>query len=263
MNNFIRKIKKAPWVLAQPLTKIPKDKSTKISDLFIWRHSKNWQTFFELLDMPALFGSQQQHSANIVFFDQNGEQFYQESIGLTSYKRQTICLLDFIGKTKHQGTYGTFCIFHQQTPEIITELDSFITERGYLSYRYNNVALRSFVHGNFDAIGQEKDIMTLLGGRSFLKREYRLQYIFLPQNQYEIALVNTSTKTQKPQLFIKDATTQKIIEKIQASIKPKAVFICAIPNAPNPTRLVIKSKMIMARPVVFDYSDDKMNVFHG
>ena len=31
------KIKKLPWILKQPLAKIPKNKFSVISDLFVWR----------------------------------------------------------------------------------------------------------------------------------------------------------------------------------------------------------------------------------
>ncbi len=67
-----------------------------------------------------------------------------------------------------KSDYGTFSIFHSHTPKEVTELGSFLTERGYVSYCYKGAPLRSYVHGNLDAIAQYLDgKMQLLGARSF------------------------------------------------------------------------------------------------
>jgi hypothetical protein len=47
------------------------------------------------------------------------------------------------------------------------------------------------------------------------------------------------------------------------TLKPKQVFILPIKDIPNPSQLIIKNKIIMARPVIFCFDNDKIGAFHG
>jgi hypothetical protein len=139
------------------------------------------------------------------------------------------------------------------------KLQSFIAERGYVSYQYKNAPLRSYVHGNLDAID---DSLTPLSGSSFLNRQYNLQYLLEMGKAYEIALVNASSKNKKIEFKVVDFNDSVLMEKC-ITLKPKQVFILPIKDIPNPSHLIIKNKIIMARPVVFSFDNDKMDVFHG
>ena len=79
---------------------------------------------------------------------------------------------------------------------------------------------------------------------------------------YEIALVNTSSKNKKVEFKVVDFNDSVLMEKC-ITLKPKQVFILLIKDVPNPSQLIIKSKIIMARPVVFCFDNDIMDVFHG
>ncbi len=268
MNNLAQKIKKAPWVIKQPLTKVPSYNKAKISDLFIWRYDNNWQTFFELLDIASLFGDSSKHKVDIIFFNNHGKQIHKQQFKLNANKRNVLdisSILTSIKDIKTMGNFGLFCIFHNKTPDIITKLGSFITERGYISYQYKNAALRSFVHGNFDAISNTNNNINLelLSGNSFLVRKYNLQYLLLPNINYEIAFVNTSSKNKKITINIISLNNQKTIKTKGITIAPRASFIFVSGQITTNCRLVIKSKIIMARPVIFCFNNDKMDVFHG
>jgi hypothetical protein len=115
------------------------------------------------------------------------------------------------------------------------------------------------VHGNLDAID---DSLTPLSGSSFLNRQYNLQYLLEMGKAYEIALVNTSLKNKKVEFKVVDFNDSVLMEKC-ITLKPKQVFILPIKDIPNPSHLIIKNKIIMARPVVFSFDNDKMDVFHG
>ena len=157
------------------------------------------------------------------------------------------------------SNYGTFCIFHKEIPNSVLKLQSFITERGYISYQYKNAPLRSYVHGNLDAID---DSLTPLGGSSFFNRQYNLQYLLMADKKYELALINTSSTNKKIKFEIVEfGNGIQIKESI--TLKPKQVFVSLIKDLSNPSRLIVESKMIMARPIVFCFSDDNMDVFHG
>lgn len=260
INNLLRKVKKMPWVLAQPLTEKPNIQQSVISDLFVWRFNEDWNTYFELLDLASLFGDEGQHQVDIVFFDKNGEKFLQKSIELSGLYRKVLDISKVLSMLKQlPSDYGTFCVFHKKIPHSILKLQSFIAERGYVSYRYKNAPLCSYVHGNLDAID---DSLTLLSGSSFLNRQYNLQYLLEMDKTYEIALVNSSKKNKKVEFKVINFIDSIWMEKC-ITIQPKQVFILTIENIPNPKYLIIKSKIIMARPVVFSFDKDKMDVFHG
>jgi len=104
--------------------------------------------------------------ATICIFDNKGSFIHEEKLQLMRNKRTTIDLTQLTSLAK--SDYGTFSIFHSHTPKEVTELGSFLTERGYVSYCYKGAPLRSYVHGNLDAIAQYPDgKMQLLGARSF------------------------------------------------------------------------------------------------
>ena len=150
-------------------------------------------------------------------------------------------------------------ILHKKIPNSVLKLQSFIAERGYVSYQYKNAPLRSYVHGNLDAID---DSLAPLSGSSFLNRQYNLQYLLEMGKAYEIALVNASSKNKKVEFKVIDFNASIWMEKF-INLKPKQVFILPIKDIPNPSHLIIKSKIIMARPVIFSFNNDKMDVFHG
>ncbi len=260
MHNLLGKVKKSPWVVGQTLTKKPRNPQAAISDLFIWRYNENWNTYFELLDLAGLFGENGQHQADIIFFNNKGEKFHQQSIKLNELCRQVLNISKLLSVlTQLPSDYGTFCIFHKEIPNSVLKLQSFIAERGYISYQYKNAPLRSYVHGNLDAID---DSLTPLGGSSFFNRQYNLQYLLMPDKKYELALINASSTNKKIKFKIVEFDNNFQIKEI-ITLKPKQVFVLPIQNLSNPSRLIIESKMIMARPVVFCFDDDKMDVFHG
>jgi len=260
LNNFVKRIKRAPWVLGQELTKKPVNKQSVISDLFVWRCNKDWDTYFELIDIAALFGNDSQHYIEIVFFDEIGSEFYRELIELDMLCRQVLNISDLLSKLDNiPCDYGTFAIFHKQTPSRVSEIASFVAERGYLSYQYKKAPLRSYVHGNLDAID---DTLTPLSGSSFLNRKYNLQYLLNPNNGYEIALVNTSSSDKKVNFEIASFGHEVQVKK-SVTLKSKQIFLLSIDNLVTLSRLIIQSKMIMARPVLFSFHEDKIDVFHG
>jgi len=197
MNSTVQKILKIHWLVKQSLTKKPTDRRAKVSDLFMWRKDKDWRTFFELLDLPALFGSNDKHFVDVVFFDQLGQEIAMHQLDLLHLGRQVLDLSTIITQLNTEDELGTFAVFHSQVPESIAQSESWITERGYIGYQYKNAPLNSYVHGNYDAIAKTDLGMQLLGGESFLKRKYQLQFVFLPSSSSEVAFVNPCVKAKK------------------------------------------------------------------
>ena len=54
MTLILEKLRLLLWKFGQPLTKIPPSSNAAVSDLFIWRHTDEITTYFELLNLPYL-----------------------------------------------------------------------------------------------------------------------------------------------------------------------------------------------------------------
>jgi len=262
----INKLKKAVWTFGQPLTKQPRSKVSIISDLFFWRNSDEWKTYFELLNIPAIIGADEKYrseNVELIFYNKYGKQILEQQIRLEGIGRNTVDLGRYLSSIAE--SYGTVAIFHSHTPPIVTEFGSYVTERGYISYRYNSMPIRGFVHGNMDAIaslGNEE--YQLLGGRSFLSRKYNLQYQLLGPSRYEIGIVNSSAKKQVITLGIINAENGDLREVQEAEIMPGGCHAYPIRvEEGQSSRLIIDSHLAMARPLVFQLNNRTMDVFHG
>jgi hypothetical protein len=265
MKDFIKRLKKAPWSFKQPLTKMPKYLGTPVSDLFVWRNSKDWNTFFELTDIAGMFDDNidiKIQFAIICLFDNKGSLLHEEKLKLQRNKRTTIDFSQF--KSLAKSEHGTFCIFHSHTPEEVTGLGSFLTERGYVSYCYKDAPLRSYVHGNLDAIAQYPDgVRHLLGTRSLLSRKYSLQHQLIGPANYEIGIVNSTSSDISLACIV--LSTDNEILNIYKSVIPQR-GICMFPvhlESQKTARIVIKSHLVMARPLIFRTNNNNMDVFHG
>ena len=265
MQHHIERLRRGLWILKQPLTQMPKPSGVPVSDLFVWRNSEDWKTFFELIDIPGLFVDHENTSeryVTLVFFDSDGILFLEKRLELVHNKRQTIDLSGFLSKS--ENPVGTFCVFHSYTPEVVIGLGSFITERGYVSYCYKKAPLRAYVHGNLDAIALQADkSMQLLGTTSFRTREYRLQHELLGPALYEIVIVNPSSRDQRfsCQVF---STLGEILDTQEIQLRPRGSYVFQVQIKQSQTaRLTINSHLVMARPLVFGINNHKMDVFHG
>lgn len=265
MKNIIKRLKKAPWSYKQPLTKKPSNIGIPVSDLFVWRCCEDWNTFFELTDIAGLFDDDieiKDQFAEICFYDQKGSLFHEEKLQIQRHKKITIDISNFTIATK--SNYGTFCIFHSHTPDKLTKLGSFLTERGYLSFTYKNAPLRSFVHGNLDAIGQLHDgERQLLGTKSFLSRSYSLQHQLIGPAIYEIGIVNPTPSAINLSCSL-ISTDNEVVDIQNTTIQPRGLSIFPIlTERPQASRIVIKSHLVMARPLVFRIHNNNIDVFHG
>jgi hypothetical protein len=257
-------LQRAIWTWKQPLTLRPRLSGELISDLFVWRSNDDWQTFFELIDIPSLFedGCTSRY-INIVFFDANGRQLLDKRIALDANKRQTLNVSSIIGQS--YGELGTFAVFHEATPQDITGLDAHLAERGYVSYCYRNAPLKAYVHGNLDAISKaEHGALQLLGGIGFLRREFHLQHKIEPGVVYEFGLVNPSAQRQKCLCKLISTSSKREIGLTEFELDPGGAQLFSMQTKDfSNARLIIRSRMIMARPLVFRIHNQIMDVFHG
>lgn len=265
MRRHVERLRRAIWNFKQPLTSKP-ELVAPISDLFVWRNSVEWKTFFELTDIPGLFGDHAGTSDRYVtlfFFDHCGNLILEKRLDSGIHRRQPLELSQFVAGSK--DSFGTFCVFHSNIPQVVTDLGSYVAERGYVSYRYAGAPLRAYVHGNLDAIALlPNQGLQLLGGHSFLERQYRLQHDLRGPALYEIGIVNPSTRDQRIDCHVLSLGSGQILESQEIQLSPKGCHVFSVDvEESQPVRVVINSHLVMARPLVFRIQGKKMDVFHG
>ncbi len=55
IKTIYKKLKRGLWTFKQPLAAKPKSLNNPVSDLFLWRKSSKWQTYFDLYDIGSLY----------------------------------------------------------------------------------------------------------------------------------------------------------------------------------------------------------------
>lgn len=263
---MLAKLNQAPWLFRQPLTLVPSNPEMTVSDLFIWRKGNNWQTYFDLINLNALVSADldekaRSGSAEFLLMDMNGKLLSRQEVGFGDTYHQLVDISALV--TDGNVDHGTFCVFHPHSPVAVREAGSFLTERGYSSYRYRNAILRSYIHGNLDAVAALRaGPLQYLGGTSVLRRQYCLQHQLRPEFAYEIGLVNPSHSVQGIELMLLNEKGKKVYANT-TNIPAGGCHLAKLPALAFSTQLVIKSRLVMARPVVFKINALSMDVFHG
>jgi len=262
-----KKLKRGLWTFKQPLSAKPKRLNNPASDLFIWRNSSKWKTYFDLYDIGSFYSevdSKREVNAKIVFYNQSGIKINEHILNLIPNQNKCVDISSLIKGEK--DSFGTFAVFHSNVPDIFIEHKSYLTERGFVSYKYNKKQIRHYVHGNSDAISISDNSTYLLGVSSILKRKFKLQFRLENTEKYEFILINYTNKLQEVILTFIDEEKNKNINVKKYSINPNGCCVCdASFSYIGKFRLVISSNLVMARPFVFRYGIKKnfFDVFHG
>jgi len=266
MKSIVDRLVRAKWSFMQPLAHYPSQAGVPVSDLFVWRKSEDWETYFELTDMTGMYdegvASENTRAVEVILFDIQGHEVGRERIMSPLHRRSVIDVSALVPSVA--GELGTFCVLHDATPESVASIGSSLSERGYISFRYKQAPLRSYVHGNLNAASRLPDgRVERLAGSGLLEREFRLQHELRPGFEYEIGVVNASGKTQTIHCDVLAVVDGRRIETL--SVKLPSGGVHAFPVKPHGTsqRIVIRSRLVMARPLVFSFKDDKLAVLHG
>lgn len=263
MIRYLDILRRAAWKFRQPLTAVPSSPSAVVSDLFVWRQTETFTTYFELISIPSLFSTitPSARNATLVFFDSCGLKISEAELSIDPYSRHTINLSQFLPESP--DSYGTFAVFHSFTPSPVTSLGSFIAERGYVGYSYKSSVLLSYVHGNLDAIARLPDAsLQMLGGKSLLRRCYMLQHLLTSPYHYEIAVINPTNSSQLIRCDVL-SLSGRLLQTFNVSLESRALHFFPVSPYHEELRLVLYSRLVMARPLVFRSHDSGLDVFHG
>lgn len=221
--------------------------SSSVSDAFCWRTDNNYTTSFKFSDLMKLFYEVDNTHAEIVFYDKS-----HNLIKKISYKNLNISNELIINKRflNNIEDYGTFYIFHKSNK--ILKNNFIISNRCYLGFSYQN-NLRSFVHGNTLASYRgmnSKEIKNDIVKTTYLfKQNYRIQNYF-----------ENMTKTE---LFFANPTNKKIKFSIN-DIKYTLNIGCSIIINLNSSKTAnIISNCSFLRPIIFNYRNEFIDVYHG
>lgn len=238
-----------------------------VSDLFPLRIEDRWNTFFELLNYDQILNPEKDNiknsSVELKFYNKKGHFLKSYSIKNSKRLKNTLNLKKIANQIGIKLD-GSFAVFHQHNNLWISEKGSFIAERGYIGFenkKFGNI--KSFIHGNLDAISQQRNSKeVLLGNSSFLNKEYYLQHELSYDFSYELFWVNSTNRLEQFQI-----TELRGKEKKSTTFKIPAGGIKSLIIGQNKkqekTQVIIRSQLYMARPVIFKYMDSSFDVFHG
>ena len=244
------------------LTSIPSNSEATISDLFLWRKDSNWSSFFELLDIVYLVNPiediKRESIARFIFFNNFGEEIFEKNISYSNEGRKTINISNILPDSING--YGTFSCFHITSNTYLYETKSFFAERGYCGYSRNDNICKSYVHGNLDAVAYNNSKIEMLGNYNKRTYFYNLQYEFLASINYEIIITNP---TRNKQSITLNFTNLNELDEI-FTLNPRGSLVKKLFFKENiKVRLIVKSNIYMARPIIFRYHDNSLDVFHG
>jgi hypothetical protein len=246
----------------QGLTLRPSDTEAVISDLFLWRQDDGWKTFFELLDIFTLVEPANvpgKRAVTLMIFDRFGQTVSEQKLSVNPGGRQTESISDLLPRTI--GEYGTFACFHVGHKPSTVSKQIFIAERGYCGYARSKDGPRSYVHGNLDAVALGSLGIEQVGAPGLLASTYRLQVLIEPEATYELAFVNPSKKVRRFEITQEGSNFR---EMRRVRLLPRQSANVNLGKwRPGHTLVSIRSRLPMARPLVFFRQGDAFDVFHG
>jgi len=240
-NNFnIKKIKFNLYNIKQ---------SASVSDSFCWRTDNKFETIFKFSDILSNFYKINNSKIKINLYSKSGKIINE--FALNDLKSSNNIFK--INKTLLNGLedYGTFHVYHKLNHDIDDKI--IISNRCYIGYSKEN-SLPSYMHGNtyssyeniFKGINKYSNI-TL--NKVITDSIYKIQNYFEGYDKTEFFFSNPTNKKIKFFLnneFYELETNSSMLIK---SMKEKT--------------FTIKSNCLFLRPIVFNYRNDFLDVFHA
>jgi hypothetical protein len=259
-----RRLKFALFI-GKNLTKVPSDKSAVISDLFPIKTNSDWKTEFELLNVAGLIiGDNVQSKKYLVdfyFFSASGKLLGIRSVQLKNVGRQTTNLATYLDNKLQDAK--TFAVFHPNLEDNFDMAGSYLAERGYGGYEYKNLGVKGYVHGNLDAVALSKGRIEPLGHAGLISRFYTVQHCLTGPSKYDFVFTNPTGRKVKITPYI-SYSPNKWSKSESFQIASLGTYTHSVTVDESERAYVrFKSRLSLARPVVFRISNDSMDVFHG
>ena len=219
-------------------------KGKSVSDAFFWRVDENFVTYFRYSDILKIFYNNKSSKIKIIFYDSNFNLVKEYSISNFDSYNELIIDQNFLNI---QSGFGSFYIFHETKEKLV----SLIRNSCYTGYSYKS-SIPSFVHGNL--YGASKDfnnnkIQFGLGAKTFKKKYIYQVQNFMKFKKTEIVLTNNC-----------NSSLDLEIGEFKMKIKKGNTRIIDIKKN---DLVSIKSNALLSRPIVFNFDDKFIDVYHG
>lgn len=221
--------------------------ASSISDAFCWRTDNNFVTIFKYSDVLNNFYKIENSSVTFEFYNKNNKIIKRKIIKNlldTNFLKIDKNFLDGI------EDYGVFYIFHKLEKKVNKKI--IISNRCYLGYSKNN-SLASYVHGNtlarFETINKNES------GTDLIKNAFLSNQIYRVQTYFE--------NYTKSEIFLTNPTSKKIVFKIKNNKYQLLSGNSIIIDVTNIKHLEIYSNCLFFRPIIFNYKNNFLDVFHS
>ena len=247
------------------LSREPRKRGSSISDLFLIRQNHLWQTEFELLNINALISGENRNmnwsDVEFWFFSSAGKIVGKKSVPFGEALKNTLKLSELTQSLT--AIPSTFAVFHSPYDSVQHLSNSYIAERGYVGYEYSGLGMKSYVHGNLDAVACADGTVEPLGNSGFLKRNYTVQHLLSGDAKYEFAFTNPTKKSQRIEMQ-RSELSDKWEKLSEVKIGAFGSDLFSYENDSDSKCVIrFRSRMYLARPVVFRTTRHSMDVFHG
>jgi hypothetical protein len=223
-------------------------KNCSVSDSFCWRTDNNYETIFKYSDILGLFYKIKKSYVELSFFSKNNLLLKTLVIDELDYSNQLIINKKFLNGIED---YGVFYIHHYTDIEI--REPTIISNRCYIGFSKNG-CLHSYMHGNSlvrvkDLKGKKKGLSDIVKTSFFNNNVYRVQNFF-----------DDLTTTE---LFFSNPTYKDIVLYLERDKYTLKKGECLIINTNKKSIINIKSNCFFLRPIIFNYKDQYIDVYHG
>jgi hypothetical protein len=123
--------------------------------------------------------------------------------------------------------------------------------------------VKGYVHGNLDAVALSKGRIEPLGHAGLISRFYTVQHCLTGPSKYDFVFTNPTGRKVKITPYI-SYSPNKWSKSESFQIASLGTYTHSVTVDESERAYVrFKSRLSLARPVVFRISNDSMDVFHG
>lgn len=215
-----------------------------VSDAFFWRTDNSYETIFKFTNILKYFFNETSSNIKILFFSKNNKFIKEKNISIKKNLSQININKSFLNNLE---SYGVFYIFH----ETDNKIKSIVRNSCYTGYSWKK-NLPSMVHGNTVVAKKKFDKQNIeygIGGYSLLRKiSYTIQNN-LDAQETEMMLVNPTNIQISFKVNDKNFKLKKGCSELITIDKNKLI--------------TINSNCYLLRPIIFERTNDFINVYHG
>lgn len=223
-----------------------KCKGTSISDAYLWRTDNGYKTTFKFTDILGLFYNIEDSFVELDFYSKDNKFIKKMIVNKLNYANEFLIDKDFLNGIEGYGVFYAF-----QRSDSYSGDDLVISNRCYVGFSVDN-KLSSFVHGNLYVKYQS------------LNGNYKgsdMVQISLLNNKYRIQ--NSFKNFTKTELFFVNPTSSKINFSIGSNRYSLGNNCSIIIDTSGEDEILIISRCMFLRPIIFNYKDDFYDIYHA